>query len=76
MQGLVKVSAINDLRRLRLLFDRLRVEAHVRDLQALGMNSETCGKLLIPLHSNGKVASEYAFVNFKGRRSTRRDLDV
>ena len=42
MEGLVKVSAVsedNDLRRLRLLYDR--VEAHVRALYALGINSES-----------------------------------
>ena len=42
MEGLVKVSAVsedNDLRRLRLLYDR--VEAHVRASQALGINSES-----------------------------------
>ena len=72
----MKVSAICDLRRVRLLYDRLGIEAQVRDLQALGMNSESYGKLLIPLHSNGKVTSEYTFVNFKGPRLTRMDLDV
>ena len=35
------------MRRLRLLCGR--VEAHVRALQALGINSESYGKLLIPL---------------------------
>lgn len=72
----MKVSAICDLRRLRLLYDRLGIEAHVGDFQALGMNSESYGKLLTPLHSNGKVTSEYTFVNFKGPRLTRMDLDV
>ena len=41
------MSAYNHLRRLRLLYDR--VEAHVRALQVLGINSESYGKLLIPL---------------------------
>lgn len=50
MEGLVKVAAVtvdNDLKRLRLLYDR--VEAHVRALQALGIHSESYGKLLVPL---------------------------
>ena len=50
IEGLEKVSAVsayNHLRRLRLLYDR--VEAHVRALQVLGINSESYGKLLIPL---------------------------
>ena len=44
MKGLVKVSALsadNDLRRLRLLYDR--VEANVRTLQTLRINSESYG---------------------------------
>ena len=50
MEGLVKVAAVtvdNDLKRLRLLYDR--VEAHVRALQALGIHCESYGKLLVPL---------------------------
>ena len=47
MEGLVRVSDVsadNDLRRLRFLYDR--VEAHVRALQTLAINSES---LLMPL---------------------------
>ena len=50
MEALVKVAAVtvdNDLKRLRLLYDR--VEAHVRALQALGIQCESYGKLLVPL---------------------------
>ena len=50
MEGLVKVAAVtvdNDLKRLRFLYDR--VEAHVRALQALGIQCESYGKLLVPL---------------------------
>ncbi|KAK2546895.1 hypothetical protein P5673_033374 [Acropora cervicornis] len=50
MEGLVKVAAVtvdNDLKRQRLLYDR--VEAHVRALQALGIHCESYGKLLVPL---------------------------
>ena len=49
MEGLVKISAVsidNDLRCLGLLCDQ--VEAHVQALQALEINSESYGKLLIP----------------------------
>ena len=50
MEGLVKVAAVtvdNDLKRLRFLYDR--VEAHVRAPQALGIQCESYGKLLVPL---------------------------
>ena len=50
MEGLVKVAAVtvdNDLKRLRFLYDR--DEAHVRALQALGLQCESYGKLLVPL---------------------------
>ena len=50
MEGLVKVAAVtvdNDLKRLRFLYDR--VEAHVWALQALGIQCESYGKLLVPL---------------------------
>ena len=50
MEGLVKVAAVtvdNDLKRLRFLYDR--VEAQVRALQALGIQCESYGKLLLPL---------------------------
>ena len=46
----MKVAAVtvdNELKRLRLLYDR--VEAHVRALQALGIHCESYGKLLVPL---------------------------
>ena len=49
MEGLVKISAVsidNDLRCRGLLCDQ--VEAHVQTLQALEINSESYGKLLIP----------------------------
>ena len=48
IKGLVKISAVsidNDLRCLGLLCDQ--VEAHVQALQALEINSESYGKLLI-----------------------------
>ena len=50
MEGLVKVATVavdNDLKRLRFLYDR--VEAHVRALQALRIQCESYGKLLVPL---------------------------
>ena len=50
MEGLVKLSPIasdEDLRRLRQLYDQ--VESHVRALQALGIDKDSYGKLLVPL---------------------------
>ena len=50
MEGLVKVAAVtvdNNLKRLRFLYDR--VEAHVRALQALGIQCESYGKILVLL---------------------------
>ena len=48
MESLVKIAAVtSDLKRLRELYDQ--VEAHVRALQALGVESGSYGKLLIPL---------------------------
>ena len=50
MEGLVKEAAVtvdNDLKRPRFLYDQ--VEAHVRALQALGIQCESYGKLLVPL---------------------------
>ena len=41
------VTVDNDLKRLRFLY--ARVEAHVRALQALGIQCESYGKLLVPL---------------------------
>ena len=49
-EGLVKVAAVtfdNDLKCPCFLYDR--VEAHVRALQALGIQCESYGKLLVPL---------------------------
>ena len=50
MESLVKIAAVtsdSNLKRLRELYDQ--VEAHVRALQALGVESGSYGKLLIPL---------------------------
>ena len=50
MEGLVMIAAVasdSNLKRLRELYDQ--VEAHIRALQALGVESESYGKLLIPL---------------------------
>ena len=50
MESLVKIAAVtsdSNLKRLRELYDQ--VEAHVRALQALGVESGSYGKLLIPI---------------------------
>ena len=50
MESLVKIAALtsdSNLKRLRELYDQ--VEAHVRALQALGVESGSYGKLLIAL---------------------------
>ena len=50
MEGLVKIAAVasdSNLKRLRELYDQ--VEAHIRALQAIEVESESYGKLLIPL---------------------------
>ena len=50
MKVLVKLAAVtadDGLKRLRFLYDR--VEAHVRALQALGIGSDSYGKLLVSL---------------------------
>ena len=50
MEGLVKIAGVasdSNLKRLRELYDQ--VEAHIRALQAIGVESESYGKLLIPL---------------------------
>ena len=68
MKGLVKISAVsidNDLRCLGLLFDEVEAQA----LQALEINSESYGKLLIPSLVE-KITSKYAVDNFKGHGST------
>jgi len=49
MEGVVKVAAVtvdNDLKRLRFLYDRIK--AHVRALQALGIQCESYGELSVP----------------------------
>ena len=50
MEGLVKIPAVtphDGLKQLRQFFDR--IENHIRSLQSLGIESESYGKLLIPL---------------------------
>ena len=50
MEGLVKLSPVasdEDLRCLRQLYDQ--VDSHVRALQALGIDKDSYGKLLVPL---------------------------
>ena len=50
MECLVKIAAVafdSNLKRLRELYDQ--VEAHIRALQAIGVESESYGKLFIPL---------------------------
>ena len=50
MESLVKIAAVasdSNLKRLRELYDK--VEAHIRTLQAIGVESESYGKLLITL---------------------------
>ena len=50
MESLVKIAAVasdSNLKRLRELYGQ--VEAHIRALQAIGVENESYGKLLIPL---------------------------
>ena len=50
IESLLKIAAVapdSDLKHLRELYHQ--VEAHIRTLQALGVESESHGKLLIPL---------------------------
>ena len=68
MESLVKIAAVtsgSNLKRLRELYDQ--VEAHVRALQALGVESGSYGKLLILL-SDRKPTNKSAFNNFKVHR--------
>ena len=67
----MKVTSVvvdNDLKRLCFLYDR--VEAHVRALQVLGIQCESCGKLLVPF-----VMVEHESNNLESYRSTRMELE-
>ena len=73
MEGLVGVSAVsadNDSRSLRFLYDR--VEAHVRALQALGINSES---LLMPLLME-KLPPNVRFIISRAVDQPEWDVDV
>ena len=76
MEGLVKVSAVSaddDLRRLRLLY--ARVEALLRALLVLGINSEWYEKLLIPLVIE-KLPSNMRLIISRDVDQPEWDLDV
>ena len=76
MEGLVKLAAVtvdNDLKRLRFLYDR--IEAHVRALQALGIDSGSYGKLLIPLLME-KLPSSMRLIISRTVDDPQWDLDV
>ena len=76
MEGLVKVSAVSaddDLRRLRLLY--ARVEALLRALLVLGINSEWYEKLLIPLVME-KLPSNMRLIISRDVDQPEWDLDV
>ena len=73
MEGLVRVSAVsadNDSRSLRFLYDQ--VEAHVRALQALGINSES---LLMPLLME-KLPPNVRFIISRAVDQPEWDVDV
>lgn len=61
------------MRRLRLLCGR--VEAHVRALQALGINSESYGELLIPLFME-KLPLNMRLIISRAVDQPKWDLDV
>ena len=67
------VTADNDLKRLRVLYDR--VEAHVRALQALGIGSDSYGKLLVPLLME-KLPPSIRLIISRAVDQPERDLDV
>ena len=72
----MKVAAVtvdNDLKRLRLLYDR--VEAHVRALQALRIHCESYGKFLVPLLME-KLPSNMRLIISRAIDQPEWDLDV
>ena len=76
MEGLVKIASVtsdNDLKRLRQLYDK--VEAHIRALQALGVECQSYGKLLIPLLME-KLPGELRLIISRAIDTPEWDLDV
>ena len=76
MESLVKIAAVasdNNLKRLRELYDQ--DEAHIRALQAIGVESESYGKLLIPLLME-KLPSNLRLIKSRSIDKEQWDLDV
>ena len=76
MESLVKIAAVtsdSNLKRLRELYDQ--VEAHVRALQALGVESGSYGKLLIP-PLMGKLPTNVCLIISRCVDKQEWDLDV